>query len=198
MRVFAATKNPEKLREMRQIFAGSPVVLETFDDYADVDETADSYEGNALLKARALAAQLRERGIRAAALSDDSGLEVDALDGRPGVYSARYAGAEAPWPARRAKLLDEMRGVAAERRGARFVCVMAFVAPDGRETVARGTVEGRIVTQECGDRGFGYDPVFYFPPEDRTFAQLSEEAKNAVSHRGRAGKALLTAIRTRE
>jgi XTP/dITP diphosphohydrolase len=194
VQAFVATKNSGKLREIRAMFAGSELELATFDDYADVTEDADSYVGNALLKARALVEQLQDAGIHAAVLSDDSGLEVRALDGRPGVYSARYAGADTPWPARRKHLLDELQAVPPERRQARFVCAMAFVLPGGSETTVLETVDGEIVRSERGPHGFGYDPVFFYPPLQRTFAELDEDHKNRVSHRGRAAAALLKAI----
>jgi XTP/dITP diphosphohydrolase len=194
MRAFVATKNAGKLREMRSIFNGSPLELETFDEYRDVEETADSYEGNALLKAVALHEQLRSAGIDAAVLADDSGLEVDALGGRPGIYSARYGG-DVTWQQRRALLLSELNGVAAEGRGARFVSALAFVRADGGRRIVRGTVEGRITAAQAGEGGFGYDPIFYYLPRQRTFAQLDAVEKNAVSHRRRAAEELLRALR---
>ncbi|MBV8373742.1 MAG: non-canonical purine NTP pyrophosphatase, partial [Candidatus Eremiobacteraeota bacterium] len=133
MRTCVATKNSGKLAELHAIFADSPLQLEVYDGYADVAETGDSYLANALLKARALAAQLQDAEIVAAVLADDSGLEVDALGGQPGIYSARYAGADATWPARRAALLDALGEVPGPRRSARFVSTMALVLPDGRE-----------------------------------------------------------------
>jgi XTP/dITP diphosphohydrolase len=129
-------------------------------------------------------------------LADDSGLEVDALDGRPGVFSARYAGAESSWTQRRAALLEELRDVPEERRTARFVCVMAMIVPSGKPHVALGTVEGRITTREIGEGGFGYDPIFFYPPLERTFAQLTAQEKNAVSHRRRAAAVLLDSLRS--
>jgi XTP/dITP diphosphohydrolase len=194
MRTFVATKNAGKLREMRAIFERSPLQLETFADYRDVEETSDSYEGNASLKALALYQQLRAADIEAAVLADDSGLEVDELGGRPGIYSARYGG-EISWPQRRALLLDELGDIPAERRGARFVSALALVEPNGRTRTVRGTVEGRITEREAGEHGFGYDPVFWYPPRSCTFAQLDPGEKNRASHRHRAADALLTALR---
>lgn len=193
MTAYVATKNVGKLREMRAIFSYHALELATYAGYADVAETADSYVGNALLKARALCAQLRESGIDAPVLADDSGLEVFALDGRPGVYSARYAGVQTGWPQRRATLLEEMRGVPAAQRGARFVCAMALILPAHRELTVLETVDGSIVTQERGTGGFGYDPIFFYPPRDCTFAELTEEEKNQLSHRRRAADAVLAA-----
>ncbi|MEO7201607.1 MAG: RdgB/HAM1 family non-canonical purine NTP pyrophosphatase [Candidatus Tumulicola sp.] len=194
MRTFVATKNAGKLREMRAIFEGSPLQLETFAHYRDVEETSGSYEGNASLKALALYQQLRAAGIEAAVLADDSGLEVEALGGRPGIYSARYGGESLTWPNRRALLLDELADVQAEQRGARFVSALALVEPDGRARTARGIVEGRITEREAGEHGFGYDPVFWYPPRSCTFGQLDPGEKNRVSHRQRAADALLASL----
>jgi XTP/dITP diphosphohydrolase len=194
VKVYVATKNAGKIAELQAIFSFSPLEPCTYADYDDVDETADSYAGNALLKAQTLAHQLREAGIEGAALADDSGLEVSALGGRPGVYSARYGGAEASWTQRRALLLDELRAVPWDDRGARFVCSMALVEPNGNVVRADGTVEGFIAEAPRGAGGFGYDPVFWYPPRRCTFAQLTAEDKNAVSHRRAAADALLLAM----
>ncbi len=196
MKVYVATKNIGKLSELRAIFAESPLELHTYDAYADVEETAISYEGNAWLKAQALAAQLRDARIAAPVLADDSGLEVDALGGRPGVYSARYAGADASWQQRRALLLEELHGVPRTERGGRFVCAIAFVDPSGRETTASGTVNGCMTEEERGGGGFGYDPLFYYPPLGCSFAELDSAVKNAVSHRGAAARSLLKALQS--
>ncbi len=198
MKTFVATKSAGKLGELRVLFSGSALDVDTYSDYADVSEVAASYVGNAMLKARALHRQIREAGIEAAVLADDSGLEVDALDGRPGVFSARYAGADSSWTQRRSALLEEVGDIPEAGRTARFVCVMALIVPSGEPHVALGTVEGRIATRETGERGFGYDPVFYYPPLRRTFAQLRTEEKNAVSHRRRAADALLASLQQRD
>lgn len=197
MKVYVATKNAGKLGELRAIFAGSPLELHAYDGYGDVVEDAGSYAGNALLKARALARLLRDTRVVAGTIGDDSGLEVAALDGRPGVYSARYGGLDASWPQRRARLLDELRGVAEPERDARFVSALAFVDPSGEEVAAFGTVSGRIAEMERGSGGFGYDPVFFYPPRGRTFAELDPDVKNGVSHRRAAANALLAALRRR-
>lgn len=155
---------------------------------SDPTEDADSFEGNARIKA--LAAHETSGGM--AALADDSGLEVDALGGAPGVYSSRYAGEDGNDAANNAKLLAELAGVPDEERTARFVCMLVFVDEDGGETVARGTVEGRIGREERGSEGFGYDPLF-LPDEyagELTLAEVPQEAKNAISHRGNALRAL--------
>ncbi len=194
MKVYVATRNPGKLRELKAILGGSALLLASYRKYAAAAEDAESYAGNALLKARALAASLQEAGILPYALADDSGLEVDALAGRPGVHSARYGGARIAWPDRRAALLAELRGVPPYRRGARFVCALAFVAPGREPVVVRGEVGGYILEAESGSGGFGYDALFFHPPSGRSFASLSEKEKNAVSHRRLAGDALLAAL----
>jgi XTP/dITP diphosphohydrolase len=133
--------------------------------------------------------------VRGAVLADDSGIEVAALDGRPGVFSARYAGKDATWPIRREKLLEEMANVPADRRAAKFCCAMVLILETGEEFSGYGEVEGVISSEEQGRFGFGYDPVFFYPPANRTFAQLAEEEKNRVSHRRRAAQALLASYR---
>lgn len=192
MLTYVATKNGGKLAEIRAIFAGSTLRLDTYPAYADVREGAQSYADNARLKARALRAQLLQSGSSGAAvLADDSGLEVSALGGRPGVLSARYAGEHATWAQRRAALLAELCAVPPPERAARFVCALVLCLPNGDEVEAFGTVEGRIAQMERGAGGFGYDPLFVFLPEGKTFAELCVERKNAISHRRRAAEALL-------
>ena len=155
---------------------------------SDPAEDADTFLGNALIKARSAFAVAREADLRAAVLADDSGLEVDALGGQPGVYSARYAGADGDDAANNSKLLAELRDVPDERRSARFVCTLAFVDEDGSEITARGTVEGRIGHELRGEGGFGYDPLFFPDAYEGTlsFGQVPAQDKHAVSHRGNA------------
>lgn len=148
-------------------------------------ETGATYRDNALLKARAAA---RLTGLPA--LADDSGLEVDALGGAPGLFSARYGGPGLDDAGRCARLLAALRGVPEGRRTARFRCVIALVDPRGGEHVVEGVAEGRIAEAPRGGGGFGYDPVFYYPPLGRTFAELTDTEKAEVSHRGRAARAL--------
>lgn len=197
MITFVATKNLGKLDEMQAIFATSTFELRPYEAYAEVPEGERSYAENAELKAAALRAQLQAAGIHAAVLADDSGLEVRALGGRPGVLSSRYAGSEADWPARRARLLAEMGEVPSARRGAKFVCAMVLVLADGSASTGYGEIAGEIATGERGGGGFGFDPIFYYPPEGVTFAELSPERKNALSHRRRAAEALLRALASR-
>ena len=159
-------------------------------DMGEVIEDADTLEGNARLKARAVCA-----AAGAAAVADDTGLEVDALNGAPGVHSARYAGVEASYDDNVDKLLDALTGVPPERRTARFRTVAIVAWPDGREVLAEGVVEGRIGTERAGVNGFGYDPVF-LPDEapGETFATMTGEAKHLISHRGRSLRALRAAL----
>jgi XTP/dITP diphosphohydrolase len=197
VKTFVATQNAGKLRELRAIFTGSSLTLAKPRKYAAAVEDADTYAGNALLKAQALADTLQKRGIEGMVLADDSGLEVDALEGRPGVYSARYGGADIGWPERRAALLAEVRGVPPYRRSVRFVCALALIEPGREPVVVTGHVNGYLLEVESGVGGFGYDPLFFHPPSGRSFAALSEKEKNAVSHRRRAADALLSALRSR-
>lgn len=197
MRTYVATHNPGKLREIKALFAGSPLAPLYTRKFEDVVENAATYEGNALLKAQALAATLRERKLTGRVLADDSGLEIDALSGGPGIYSARYGGPDLSWPQRRAALLADLRGVPPYRRTARFVCVLALLEPEREPLIAMGRVNGYVLEAERGSGGFGYDPIFLFPPQGVSFAALTEKEKNAVSHRRRAADVLLAMLRER-
>ena len=177
----AATANPNKLIEMQAALEGVAILLERPAELGEVPEDGDTLEANARIKAVAVAAF-----AGAPALADDTGLEVDALDGAPGVHSARYAGAGAGDAANVAKLLAALTGVAPPQRTARFRTVVVARWPDGREIVADGVVEGSIAVEPRGSRGFGYDPVFVPSPGESTFAEMSLEAKGSISHRGRA------------
>lgn len=182
-----ATLNPGKARELRALLADAPFEVRALADFPGAPlpaETADSYRGNALLKARAAAQFTKGWG-----LGDDSGLEVDALGGAPGVQSARYGGPALDDAGRVALLLQALAAVPPEKRNARFRCVIAVVGPDGREHFAEGVVEGVIAPAPRGTGGFGYDPVFYYPPLGRTLAEVTPEEKMAVDHRGRAVRA---------
>ena len=184
MTVFVATKNAGKLRELEALFAGAPFELATFDAYVDPVEGDSSYADNAALKARALHAQLRQAGLAGAVLADDSGLEVLALGGRPGVLTAYYGGPGLTWSERRRLLLEELAtcGAGADRR-ARFVCALHFIGASSRELATTGAVDGEIACEERGELGFSFDPVFFYRPAAQTFAQLSATEKNRVSHR---------------
>ena len=177
----AATANPHKLTEMRLALEGLATLLPRPADLGEVPEDGDTLEANARTKAAAAA-----EAAGAATLADDTGLEVDALDGAPGVHSARFAGPAGGDAANVAKLLAALAGVPPDGRTARFRTVVVARWPGGREVLAEGVVEGSIAGEPRGDRGFGYDPVFVPAPGDVTFAEMSLEAKGAISHRGRA------------
>jgi XTP/dITP diphosphohydrolase len=193
-RVYVATKNDGKMRELREIFAGTSFDLETYGDYADVVEGESSYAENAAVKARALRTQLASVGISAAVLGDDSGLEVEALGNRPGVLSARYGGPNATWSERRLGLVGELAATGSSDRSARFVCALHFIDATGGETATLETIAGEIAPEERGEAGFSYDPIFLLPERGVTFAELSAEEKNRISHRARAAAALLAAL----
>ena len=181
MKVILASKNPHKLTELSAILSqhGFEIALES--EYGldiDVDETGTTFEENSLLKAEAV---MKASGLPV--LADDSGLMVDALDGAPGVYSARY-GHKSSDGERTAFLLENMKDVPDGKRTAKFVCVITCLWPDGRKIVARGECPG-VITRD-GENGFGYDPVFYLPELGMTYAELPSEQKNAISHRARA------------
>jgi XTP/dITP diphosphohydrolase len=194
VRVYVATKNAGKLREMEALFAGTPFALETFAGYQDPAEGDTSYADNAALKARALHAQLARAGAPSNVLADDSGLEVRALDGRPGVLTAYYGGAELSWEQRREKLLRELADVGGADRRARFVCALHFIDRAGREFATLATVDGAIAAAQRGTLGFSFDPIFFYPPAGLTFAEMSAAAKNRVSHRAIAAAALAVAL----
>ena len=183
MKVILASKNPHKLTELSAILSqhGFEIALES--EYGldiDVDETGTTFEENSLLKAEAV---MKASGLPV--LADDSGLMVDALDGAPGVYSARY-GHKSSDGERTEFLLENMKDVPDEKRTAKFVCVITCLWPDGRKIVARGECPGVITHEVHGENGFGYDPVFYLPELGMTYAELPSEQKNAISHRARA------------
>jgi XTP/dITP diphosphohydrolase len=183
-RLVLATRNTGKKREFEHLLAGVGIVLEDLTRHPsvpDLEESGDSYLANARLKAAQVA---RHTGLPS--LADDSGLEVDALGGEPGIHSARFAGPLRSDRENVALLLARLRGVEEERRTARFRCVLVLAKPDGAYTAAEGACEGFITLAPRGEGGFGYDPVFFYPPAGRTFAELGEAEKNRVSHRARA------------
>jgi XTP/dITP diphosphohydrolase len=180
--VHLATANAGKLRELAELLGLGGRLQPPPEGYRPPEEDGRTYRENALIKARALAGE-----IGSPAIADDSGLEIDVLGGAPGLRSARFAATDRE---RIARVLDELRGVPAERRTARFRCVLALVFPDGRELVAEGACEGRIAEAPSGEGGFGYDPIFLVDPPGRSFAELSAAEKDAVSHRGRAARDL--------
>ena len=188
-----ASANPDKVAEMAEVLAGHAVLLPRPAAMGEVVEDADDLMGNARLKARAVC-----EFTGAAALADDTGLEVDALAGAPGVRSARYAGEDAGYADNLARLMADMGAVAPQRRTARFRTVAMVCFPDGAELAAEGVVEGVIAVEPRGSGGFGYDPVFAPADGDgRTFAEMGAAAKNALSHRARALRALLEILQDR-
>ena len=185
MKIVVATRNRNKLAELKRILAGAPVELEGLEAHPEcpeVEETGSTFEENASLKASQVA---KFTGLHA--LADDSGLEVDALGGAPGIYSARYAGANANDRKNLEKVLHELEGVPVQRRSARFRTAIALAAPDGHIIkVFSGKVEGTIGFSPKGESGFGYDPVFYPLGHGETFAQMGPGRKDAISHRAEA------------
>lgn len=185
MRVVMATGNSHKLEEITNMLQNFPIEVVSMKDVGlekmEIEETGTSFEENALIKAMAVC-----EATNSLSLADDSGLEVDALDGRPGVYSARFAGDNATDQENNVKLLNELQDISIEKRSGRFVCAIAAVFPTGEVLVTRGEVEGFIDFEEKGTNGFGYDPLFYSPQHRKTFGELSPEVKNGISHRSRA------------
>lgn len=187
MELVFASNNPHKLAEMRRILGPKVTVLSLADIgcHDDIPETADTLQGNALIKARHVWDKYHRD-----CFADDTGLVVDALGGRPGVMSARYAGDHCSPADNVAKLLDELRDTPTGSRTARFITYIALIR-GGEETLLRGAVEGEIMTRREGEGGFGYDPIFKPEESDRSFAAMDADSKNAISHRGRAAQALL-------
>ncbi|MCX7623520.1 MAG: RdgB/HAM1 family non-canonical purine NTP pyrophosphatase [Thermomicrobium sp.] len=191
-RIVLATANPGKIGEFRELLPPCFEAVSVVELGITLPpETGSSFEENALIKARAAA-----QATGWIALADDSGLEVDALGGRPGVHSARYAGEGASDRENVALLLEHLRGIPPERRTARFRAVIALVTPDGREALAEGTVEGTIAETPRGEQGFGYDPIFVPLSHERTFAEMTMEEKNRLSHRARALERAVAILKT--
>ncbi|HET7628276.1 MAG TPA: XTP/dITP diphosphatase [Bacillales bacterium] len=187
--VLVATKNAGKVKEFQQLFQSLGVkVRSLLDDHdaADVEETGTTFAENAILKAETIS-----RKMSVPVIADDSGLVIDALNGRPGVYSARYAGKEKNDRANIDKVMAELDGVPLEKRTARFVCVLALAIPGERTKTYHGTCEGLISLTRSGQNGFGYDPIFYVPSKGKTMAEMSKKEKNAISHRSEALNQLL-------
>lgn len=195
-RIVFATGNAGKIREIREILQDIPLPVVSMREAGidvDVEENGETYEQNALIKARAVAALASPEDI---VMADDSGLEIDYLNKEPGVYSARYLGETTSYRVKNRNLIERLEGVPEEKRTARFVCVIAAVLPDGTELTTRGVIEGRIGYEERGVGGFGYDPIFQVPEFGKSTAELTEEEKNEVSHRGRALRAMKEKLRT--
>ena len=187
-KIIFATGNEGKMKEVRMILEdlGLPVLsLKDAGITADVEENGTTFEENAQIKAKAI---MEMTG--ALVLADDSGLEVDALDKEPGIYSARYMGHDTSYHIKNQNIIDRLEGKVGEERSARFVCAIAAAFPDGRVLITRGTMEGQIGYEEKGENGFGYDPIFCVEKYGCTTAELSEEQKNEISHRGKALRAM--------
>ncbi len=184
-KVIFATGNANKMREIREILGEEDFeILSMKEAGIDIDIVEDgaTFEENSLIKSRAIAAVAKD----AIVLADDSGLEIDALNKEPGIYSARYMGEDTSYDIKNANLIERLDGVEKQDRSARFVCAVSAVFPDGEDAVVRGTIEGYIGWEPMGANGFGYDPIFYLWNKDVSTASLSPEDKNAISHRGQA------------
>lgn len=190
-KIIFATGNKGKIKEIQMILADLGVEVITMKEAGieiDIEENGKTYEENALIKSRAVAAHPVAKKEKCIVMADDSGLEVEYLNNEPGIYSARYLGEDTSYRIKNANLIERLDGVPDEKRTARFVCAIAAVLPDGEEITTRGIIEGIIGYEEKGSNGFGYDPIFYVPRFGRTTAELTEEEKNQVSHRGNALK----------
>lgn len=184
MRIIFATGNEGKMREIRMIMADLGLEILSMKDAGisvNVEENGTTFEENAVIKAKAIAAICND-----IVLADDSGLEIDALNKEPGVYSARYMGEDTSYTIKNRNLVERLNGVPDEQRTARFVCAIAAVLPDGRVFETKAAMEGRIGYEERGENGFGYDPIFMLPEYGRSTAELDPEEKNKLSHRGKA------------
>lgn len=202
MRIIFATGNEGKMREIRAILGDMEIEVRSMKEEGlalDIEEDGSTFEENARIKADAVAKALAAQGKteECVVMADDSGLEIDALNKEPGVYSARYLGEETPFSEKSENLLRRLKDVPEEKRTARFVCAIAAVFPGGKEIVTEGVVEGRIGCELRGDNGFGYDPIFYLPEHGRTAAELTDEEKNQISHRSRALEQMKEELRKR-
>jgi XTP/dITP diphosphohydrolase len=193
MKLVLATNNQDKVREITRLLEGLDIEILTskdFDHFPEIEETGDTFEDNAILKAEGI---YRATGLPS--LADDSGLEVDYLNGAPGVYSSRYAGPGCTYDDNNRKLLQQLESVPSEKRKARFRCVIAISFGEGKTETVEGVAEGYITEEKRAGGGFGYDPVFFFPPLERTFAELALDEKNRVSHRGKALEKAMALLR---
>ncbi len=188
MRIIFATGNKDKMREIRQIMQGCDIEILSMRDAGiegEADETGSTFEDNSMLKAE----YVYEKNGKAPEdiiIADDSGLVIDALNGEPGILSARYLGKDTSYHEKNGNLIKRLEGVPDEKRSARFVCAMALIFPDGKRINVTETMEGRIGYEEAGVNGFGYDPIFYLPEYKMTSAQVTSQVKNSISHRGKA------------
>lgn len=187
-KIVFATANEGKVKEIKEILKDFPIEVLSMKEMgitANIEEDGTTFEENSLIKARAIS---KLTGLPA--LADDSGLEVDYLNGEPGIYSARYLGRDTDYDYKNNYIINKLSDAKEGERSARFVCVISLVLPDGREFVERGVVEGLIGYEQKGEHGFGYDPIFYLPEYGKTSAELSPEEKNKISHRGKALSAM--------
>lgn len=188
MKIIFATGNQNKMKEIRMILQDLGMEILSMKEAGisvDIEENGATFEENALIKASAIAEIPEVKTMNAIVLADDSGLEIDYLNKKPGIRSARYAGTDTSYLIKNNLLLSRMKGVPDEERTARFVCAIAAVFPNGEKEVVRGTMEGRVAYEIAGANGFGYDPIFYLPEFGCTSAELSPEKKNELSHRGK-------------
>lgn len=188
-KLILATSNKDKAREIAEILSDTPFVVTTMKEEGydpDIVEDGKTFEENALIKARTVHALAKGAYV----MADDSGLCIDALDGAPGIYSARFCGEDSTYPEKFAKIFEMLKDVPEEKRTAKFVCSIAVVRPDGSEFTVRGEVCGVLHEKPIGDGGFGYDPIFYVPEFGMTTAQMTKEQKNSISHRGKASRAM--------
>lgn len=188
-KLILATSNKDKAREIAEILSDTPFVVTTMKEEGydpDIVENGKTFEENALIKARTVHALAKGAYV----MADDSGLCIDALDGAPGIYSARFCGEDSTYPEKFAKIFEMLKDVPEEKRTAKFVCSIAVVRPDGSEFTVRGEVCGVLHEKPMGDGGFGYDPIFYVPEFGMTTAQMTKEQKNSISHRGKASRAM--------
>lgn len=191
--ILLATNNKSKVKEISEMMSGSDITFESLADAGinvEVEETGTTFEENALLKAREICKLSGKPTI-----SDDSGLEIDVLDGAPGIYSSRFMGEDTSYDIKNNALIEKLENVADPDRTARFRCCMALVLPDGREFVTEGAMEGIIAREPKGINGFGYDPILFIPEYNRTSAELSSEEKNNISHRGEALRKMIEVIK---
>ena len=191
--IILATNNKSKVKEISEMMSGSDITFESLADAGinvEVEERGTTFEENALLKAREICKLSGKPTI-----SDDSGLEIDALDGAPGIYSSRFMGEDTSYDIKNNALIEKLENVADPDRTARFRCCMALVLPDGREFVTEGAMEGIIAREPKGINGFGYDPILFIPEYNRTSAELSSEEKNNISHRGEALRKMIEVIK---
>ena len=190
--IVLASNNKHKVKEFKEVMKDYQIItLKEIGFFEDIEETGETFEENALIKAKAIHQYLKEKGEDYIVIADDSGLCVESLGGAPGVYSARYAGAHDDAPANREKLQKELVG---KKREAYFICVIVAYYPNGEYKVFHGKTDGTITEEELGNKDFGYDCIFYSEDLKKTFGEATEDEKNSVSHRGRAIKELLKGI----